>query len=780
MSQEMDKIYNPKESEEKIYQMWEGKGYFTPKIEKGKKPFGKDQGKPFTVLLPPPNANDPLHMGHALFVVEDILCRWHRMKSEPVLFLPGTDHAGIETQYVFEKRLKEQGKSRFDFDRDTLYRMINDFVEQNRGVAKIQMKKLGFGLDWTRERYTLEPAILETVFATFRKLHEDGLIYRNDGIVNYCTYCGTAFSELEVEHIEKDDFLYFLDYGAISIATTRPETIFADTAVAVNPKDKRYKNLIGKTAFMPITNKELLIIADDLVDMEFGAGALKITPAHDSADFEIGKKHELEPVKIIDTNGKMINVPEKYLGLYAKQARQAVLGDLKAAGKLTKTEPLRHSVGICYRCKNIIEPLAMPQWFIKIAPLAKPALEAVKKEKIKIIPKRFEKLYLQWMENIRDWNISRQIVWGPRIPAWYCLSCNPDIVVSFVSEKGEKVFGKYQDIKKQYDFAEIKKGLQSLTAPKDAVFFLDETPCEKCKSTDILQETDTFDTWFSSGQWPFTTLLASRGSNSKFKMQSSKLRNNLDYTTEDFEYFYPTSVLDTMWDILFFWVARMIMLCIYVTGKIPFEVAHMHCRVVDKKGQKMSKSRGNVINPIEMVDKYGADALRMALVFSSAPGSDVCLGEENFLAMRKFTNKIWNAARFVLSAAEQNGNHKLQTINYKLAPQTEADKQILKTLDETVKEITKDLENFYFHEAAQKIYHFFWHTFCDIYIEQAKKQIAEGDSRQKENTCQILLYVLRESMKLLHPFMPFITEQIYQMLPNKDAEALIIAPWPRV
>ena len=752
---ELKKIYNPKESEEQIYQMWEKGDYFTPKIDKKKKPF--------TILLPPPNANDPLHIGHALYVVEDILCRWHRMKGEPTLFLPGTDHAGIETQFVFEKRLKEKGKSRFDFDRETLYKMIHNFVEENRGIAKEQMKKLGFSLDWTREKYTLNPTVLETVFETFRKLHKDKLVYRNDGIVNYCTYCGTAFSDLEVEYIERDDFLYYLDYGALQIATTRPETIFADVAVAINPKDNRYKKLIGQKAILPILNKDLPIIADDLVEKDFGTGALKITPAHDPVDFEIGKKYNLPNIKVIDQNGKMINVPEKYLGLYPKKAREIVIADLQNIGKLIKIEPLKHSVGVCYRCKNTIEPMTMPQWFIKIAPLAKPALEAVKKEKIKIVPQRFKKIYTQWMEKIKDWNISRQVVWGPRIPAWYCLSCNSNIVVNFINEKGEKIFGKYKDLKNQYSFLEIKKGLQSLTAPKEVSYSLEEIACKKCKSDEILQETDTFDTWFSSGQWPLTTL---------------GYPNN-----PDFKYFYPTSVLDTMWDILFFWVARMIMLGIYATGKIPFKIAHMHCRVVDKKGQKMSKSKGNVINPIEIVDKYGADALRMALVFSSAPGSDICLGDENFLAMRKFTNKIWNAARFALKA--QNGKSKILISKSETNPKsqipkckTEADKNILNALKEISKEITKDIENFQFHEAAQKIYHFFWHTFCDIYIEKSKEQIANPETA--DNTKQILLFVLRESLKLLHPFMPFITEQIYQMLPNKEKEVLIIESWPKI
>jgi len=740
----MDKKYRPQEFEEKIYQQWEKKGYFTPKIDKAKKPF--------TILLPPPNANDPLHAGHALYVVEDILCRWHRMKETPTLFLPGTDHAGIETQYVFEKRLAEKGKSRFDFDRETLYQMIHQYVEENRGIAKDQMKRLGFSLDWTRERYTLEPVILKTILETFKKLYREGLIYRGERIVNYCTHCGTAFSNLEINHKEQDDFLYYLDYGSLKIATTRPETIFADVAVAVNPDDKRYQDLIGQKAILPILNKELPIIADELVDAEFGTGALKITPGHDPVDFEIGLKHNLETVKVIDSNGRMINLPEKYLGMTVREARKKAIDDLEKEKKLIEVKRISHSIAVCYRCKNIVEPLTMPQWFIKIESLAKPAIEVVRQGKLKIVPQRFEKLYLQWMEKIKDWNISRQIVWGPRIPVWYCLDCNPEMAIDFINKKGEKISGKYSELKDKYSFSEIKKGLQGLTAPKEASYSLEEKSCQKCRGKNILQETDTFDTWFSSGQWPLTTLGFPNG--------------------KDFKYFYPTSVLDTMWDILFFWVARMIMFGLYLTGEIPFEVAHMHCRVVDERGQKMSKSKGNVVNPLEVVDKHGADALRMALVFGTAPGSDFCLGDDKLRAMRNFCNKIWNAARFIYLMAE-NKKWKIDFQKQRNGP----DQAILEKAKKLISAVNKDLEKYRFGQAVERIYQFFWHEFCDKYIEASKERIDEA--------LPVLIEVLILSLKLIHPFAPFISEAIYQIFRKEltqeklfEAEHLMVSQWP--
>jgi len=736
---ELEKNYNSKEVEERIYRFWEKGKYFSPKIDKKKKPF--------SILLPPPNANDPLHAGHAVYVVEDILCRWHRMMGEATLFLPGTDHAGIETQYVFEKKLKKTGKSRFDFDRETLYRMINSYVEENRDVTRSQLKRMGFSLDWSRERYTLDPEILETVFATFRKLHQDGLIYRGERIVNYCTRCGTAFSNLEVVYEERKDPLYYMKYGPFVIATVRPETKFGDTAVAVNPKDKRYKKWIGKefTYQSLIGPRKMKVIGDGAVDPEFGTGVVKVTPAHDPNDFEIAERHGLEILRVIDTNGRLNELTGRFAGLKVKEARQKVVDELKEKGDIVKIdEEYNHRVGFCYRCKTQIEPMTMPQWFIKTKPLAKPAIEAVKKNKLEIIPKRFKKLYLQWMENIKDWNISRQVIWGPRIPVWYCLDCNPEIIINFINKSGEHVRGKYKDLKNTYDFSEMEKGLQSIVAPKDATYSLEPGACKKCKSENIFQETDTFDTWFSSGQWPLTTL------------------GFPDH--KDFKYFYPTSLLDTMWDILFFWVARMVMFGLYLTGEIPFLIAHMHSRVVDKKGKKMSKSRGNVIDPVEMIDKYNADSLRMALVYGCAPANDISLSEEKIKAMRNFSNKIWNASRFILM--EKNPKTELKKATHK------DDKWIIKEMKDTTKKVTGHLEKYHFGLASEEIYQFFWHTFCDKYIEMAKKRRQEAQP--------VLLQVLKTSLILLSPFMPYVTEEIYQKLPLKNKkESITIETWPK-
>lgn len=740
MDIELNKIYNPKEVEDKIYAFWEKGGWFKPKINLKKKPF--------TILLPLPNANDPLHMGHVLFTVEDIMIRYHRLLGEPALWLPGGDHAGIETQFVFEKKLAKEGKSRFDFDRETLYKMISKFVEENKNINREQLKKLGFSLDWSRYRYSLEPKIVKTVFDTFRKLHRDGLIYRGERIVNFCTKCGTAFSDLEVDYVEKNEFLYYLDYGILQIATTRPETIFADVAVAVNPTDKRYKSFVGKKAIVPLINKEVPVISDKKVDANFGTGALKITPGHDNADYEIGQRNRLETITIIDENGRMINLPEKYLGMTIKTAREEVIKDLENAGKLVKIEPLKHSVGVCYRCKTTIEPLIMPQWFLRIKPLAKPAIEAVEKGQTKIIPeKRFKKMYLDWMKNIHDWNIGRQIVWGPRIPVWYCLDCNPDIIINFIDKTGQRIKGTYRDLKSKYSFAEIKNGLQNLSVGKNPVYFLDEKPCRKCGGKRILQETDTFDTWFLSGQWPLTALGYPK--------------------SKDFKYFYPTSVLDTMWDILFFWVARMMMFGLYLAKKIPFKIVHIHCRVVDEKGQKMSKSKGNVIEPIEMVEKYGADALRLATVFGASPGSDIRISDDKIRAMRNFTNKIWNASRFILA----NSNQETKLKKRKPEKLHKDDRWILKELNKTTKKVNLYFKKYRFDLAAESLYHFFWHTFCDKYIEMTKKR--------KEEAQSTLLKVLRTSLILLHPFMPFITEEIYQKMPLENKKKSIsIENWP--
>ncbi|MCL4397941.1 valine--tRNA ligase [Patescibacteria group bacterium] len=658
----MEPKYDHLKVEDHIYRMWEEGGYFKPEIN--------PDGKPFTIILPPPNANADLHLGHALFTIEDILIRYHRMKGFAALWLPGLDHAGFETQFVFEKQLKKENKSRFDYDNTTLYKMIWDFVDKNKQTVRDQLKKLGFSLDWSREKFTLDPDTLKIVFQTFEKMRKEGLVYKGERIVNYCPRCGTAFSDLEVDYTERDDKLYFLNYGLLHIATTRPETIFADAAIAVNPKDKHYKSLIGKTAVIPLINKEIPIISDEAVDIKFGTGALKVTPAHDPLDFEIGNRHDLPQITIIDFSGRLnSNVPEKYRGLKVEPAREAVVTDLKENGFLVKEEPLHHSVGICYKCKGVIEPLLQKQWFVKTKPLAKPAIDAVKNGEIKILPKSFEKTYFRWMENIRDWNISRQIVWGAKVP--------------------------------------------------------------------IEGETDTFDTWFSSGQWPFSTLMTTKPG--------------------DFEKFYPTTVMETGYDILFFWVARMIMLGLYVTGKVPFKTVYLHGLVRDKEGQKMSKSKGNVINPLDMVSKYGADALRFSLVANVGAGQDQRLFEEKIIGYRNFTNKLWNIGRFILGVEQKNKTGKL-------------DKELAKKLAALVKKVTRELDAFKLGVAAEDLYQFTWHEFADKYLEDYKKGFVSYTS---------LLKTFETLLKLLHPFIPFVTEELWGLLPDHSNNPIIIAPWPR-
>ena len=763
----MDKRYDHKNVEEKIYQMWEKDGYFTPKINHKKKPF--------SILLPLPNANDPLHMGHALFTVQDIMIRYHRMLGDPTLWLPGGDHAGIETQFVFEKKLRKKGRSRFDFDRETLYQMIFDFVEENRNINKDQLKRMGFSLDWTRYRYSLEPKIIKMILETFRKLHADNLIYRGEKIVNYCTKCGTAFSDLEVKYEERKDPLYYMKYGPFTLATTRPETKFGDTAVAVHPDDKRYQNLINQEFVYEslIGPRKIKVVADESVDPKFGTGAVKVTPAHDANDFEIAKRHNLPMIKVIDLNGKLNQLTERFAGLSVLQARKKVVEELSKKGDLVKIdENYVHRVGHCYRCQTTIEPMIMPQWFIKIKPLAKLAIKAVKEGKTKIIPKkRFEKMYFDWLENIYDWNISRQIIWGPRIPAWYCLECNQNIIINFIDKNKNKISGSFQNLKKAYSFEEIKKGLQSLIADKDAVYSLENKPCPECNSINILQETDTFDTWFLSGQWPFTALRASSYQG-------------------DFEYFYPTAVLDTMWDILFFWVTRMMMFGLYLTKEVPFKTIHLHARVVDKHGQKMSKSKGNVINPIEMIEKYGADALRMALIIGVSPGSDVSLSDEKVRAMRNFANKIWNIGRFI-NLQMSNVKCQMSKPNLKSKNLSSEDKKILKDLNTLIKKTTEVIEKYRFDLAAEKLYHFLWHRFADEYLEYAKKQISNFQfpiynsktNKNKEDVqskIAILNHVYLTCLKLLHPFMPFITEEIWQRFTEGKKKLLIISPWPKV
>lgn len=698
----MDTVYDHKSTEALWLKYWEENKFYTPKID--------PQKKPFIIILPPPNANADLHIGHAMYVVEDIMCRYHRMKGDPTLWLPGADHAGFETQYVFEKQLIKEGKSRFDYDRSTLYQMAWDFVLKNKGNMETQLRKLGFSLDWTRNKFTLDPEIIKIVNQTFKKLYDDGLVYKANRLVNYCVKDGTSFSDLEVVYEEREDKLYFIKYplkegGFITAATTRPETMLGDTAVAVHPEDKRYKELVGKTVILPLVNREVSIVADRVVDKEFGTGVIKVTPAHDPTDFEIAQRHKLEKITVLDFNGKVNHNGGKYSGQKIKEARENILKDLQNLKLLGKIVYLKHRVGVCYKCKTPIEPLLMHQWFVKIDPLAKKAIQAVRSKRIKIIPPRFEKVYFQWLENIRDWNISRQIVWGIRIPAWYCQKCSQTIVTS---------------------------GEEPQSCP--------------CGSKDLKQDPDTFDTWFSSAQWPFATLRASPNE-------------------EDFEYFYPTSVMETGYDILFFWVARMVMMGLYVTGKIPFETVYLH-GLIRVDGEKMSKSKGNVINPLDMVEKYGADALRISLIAGTAPGSDSSINEDKIRGYRNFTNKLWNIARFTLL----ENTARRSRLGGGL-PENPDDRWILSALKKTTKAVNSSMEKYRFSDAALELYDFTWHKLADVYIEKIKSR--------REETQPTLEKVLETTLRLLHPFMPFITEEIWQRLPH-EGKSISVAKWPEI
>lgn len=693
----MEPTYKPEDHEERIYKYWESKGLFTAQIDKSKPPF--------CIILPPPNANADLHLGHAMYVYEDLMIRYRKMRGYETLWLPGADHAGFETQYVFEKQLQKEGKSRFDFDRETLYQMIWNFVMENKGKMVNQLKRLGFALDWTKEKFTLDPDIIAIVYETFEKLYDAGLVYREKRLVNYCVKDGTSFSDLEVvdNEVEAERGLYFVKYslkdgGFIEVATTRPETLFGDTALMVNPKDKRYRHLIGKNAIVPIARREIPIIADSHVDIKFGTGAVKVTPAHDFDDFEIGKKHNLPMIQVINLSGKIQNTSTEYDGLGIIQARTKIEEDLKKQGILSVK---KHKLVLkaCYKCGKTLEPLPLEQWFIKIRPLADSAKKLVEKGKIKIHPTRFKKVLIQWLDNFHDWNISRQIVWGIRIPAYKCLSA--------------------------------KKWFVSTVAP---------TRCKICGKDDFVQDEDTFDTWFSSAQWPFAVLLTQNG-NSKFQIQNSL-----------FQCFYPTSVMETGYDILPWWVARMIMIGYFATGKVPFKNIFLHGMVRDKKGAKMSKSRGNVINPLEMVDKYGADAFRAALIFGVAEGNDISLSDEKVIGMRNFANKIWNIGRFILmNRLVQNSKVKTQNQSSKL-------KTLEKEFESIKKQYYKHMESYKFSKAFGLLYEFVWHRFADYYIEQLKESLQNGNIKDYEALKEVYL----ESLKMLHPFIPFVTEAVWQ------------------
>ncbi|MBT3249660.1 MAG: valine--tRNA ligase [Candidatus Pacebacteria bacterium] len=743
----MDKRYQHQDHEQEIYDLWEKSNSFNPDSDNQPAKQNKNDSKPFCILMPPPNANDPLHIGHAMFAtLEDILVRYHRMLGDDTLWLPGTDHAGIETQFVFEKKLKKKGQSRFDFDRETLYQMIWDYVQENSDVAVNQLKKLGASADWSRFKFMLDKDIVKIVTQTFQELADQKLVYRDVKLVNYCTHCGTGFSELEINHKEQKSPLYYMKYGPFTLATTRPETKFGDTAIAVHPDDKRYQEYIGQEVEVEGLNGlfKLKVIADEYVDPEFGTGVVKITPAHDFNDFEVWQRHQDEipgPKQIIDYRGHMTAEAGPYAGMYLKKARQEIVKDMQEKGLMVKIdEDYKHSIGTCYRCGTVIEPLPLPQFFIEVKPLTEKALQALDEGKVKVHGAGHDKILKHWLENLHDWNISRQIVWGIRMPVWYSTD-NSNIHVVFI-KNNERIEGTLKELlnlyEGKYSLDEIEKGLQELRAPVNIKYIISPTS----PGENYLQETDTFDTWFSSAQWPYTTL------------QTGQLN--------DFSRFYPTNVMETGYDILPFWVMRMLMMGLNKTNDVPFKNVYLHGLIRDAKGQKMSKSKGNTINPLEKIEQYGADALRMALVIRSSAGLDKSVGDGDFKATRNFTNKLWNATRFILMSekSETKGT---------------GDTEYLEKLSTITQEITRQLNDFKIGLAAETLYNEFWHWFCDECIEKSKA----GEISQST-----LIKGLITFLKLLHPFIPFVTESIWQTLQKegfvdkKDSGLLIVSNWP--
>jgi len=748
----VDKKYDHKTTEPEIEKKWEESGVFVGKIDLDKKPF--------TIVLPPPNANGKLHTGHVLMLaIEDILIRWKKMQGYSTLWLPGTDHAGFETQVVFERSLQEKGKSRFDYDRDSLYKEIWNFVEANKKVIENQVKRMGPGLDWSRYTYTLDDNVVNIVYSTFRKMLSEGLVYRDDYIVNFCPKCGTTFADLEIRHKDKISSLYYIKYGPLVVATTRPETKFGDVALAVNPNDERYKDYIGKEIEYedPLGKFSIPVIADSYVDMSFGTGVLKVTPAHDKNDYEIGLRHKLPVVSVIGFDGKMNENAGRYRGMEVSAARDAVVKDLEDMGMIEKIDSnYRNSVAVCYKGGHEIEPTVLPNWFIKVDSLKKPALDAVLNGDVRIFPKWRQVTYTKWMEEMRDWPISRQIVWGIRIPIWYDVDENPDIQVTFLDAGGNRVVGRIGDLLGKYSFDEIKAGLQSLIAPKDANFRTEPGTGHDPEKR-LLQETDTFDTWFSSGHWPLATLRYP--------------------DSEDFKYFYPTSVMETGWEIIRFWVSRMIMFGIYLTGKPPFKDVYLHGLVRALDGKKMSKSLGNVIDPLDYIEEYGADALRMGLISGTANGRDFAFPKDKVIAYRNFANKLWNMARFILMMMGDYDNGTDFSFDEKNVDALgDFDKLMLEKMKKLTVGVTASLERYRFADAAEMIYQFMWHEIADKYIEYVKGL----DGEQKIASLSVLRYVFVKGLMLLHPFMPFVTEAIWENIPKFDGESdlLIREKWP--
>ena len=713
MSKELAKTYDPKGIEDRIYQNWLDKKYFHAEVDRSKKPF--------TIVMPPPNVTGQLHMGHALDnTMQDILIRYKRMQGYNALWQPGTDHAAIATEVKVIQKLKEQGIDKNDIGREEFLKHAWEWKEEYGGRIVNQLKKLGSSADWDRERFTMDEGCSKAVEEVFVKLYNKGYIYKGSRIINWCPVCKTSISDAEVEHVDQDGFFWHINYPIVGeegrfveIATTRPETLLGDTAVAVNPEDERYQDLVGKMLKLPLTDREIPVIADSYVDKEFGTGCVKITPAHDPNDFEVGKRHNLPEINIMNDDATINELGGKYAGMDRYEARKAMVADLDALGLLVKVVPHTHSVGTHDRCKTTVEPMIKPQWFVKMQEMAKPAVEALKKNELNFVPDRFDKIYLHWLENIRDWCISRQLWWGHRIPAYYCDEC------------GEVVVAKEM--------------------PK---------VCPKCGCTHFKQDEDTLDTWFSSALWPFSTL-------------------GWPDKTEDFDYFYPTDVLVTGYDIIFFWVIRMVFSAIEQTGKVPFHHVLIHGLVRDSQGRKMSKSLGNGIDPLEIIDQYGADALRLTLITGNAPGNDMRFYMERVEASRNFANKVWNASRFImmnLEKAEVPGEMPKDQL-------TAADKWILSKVNTLAKEVTENMDKYELGIAVQKVYDFIWEEFCDWYIEMVKQRLYNDGDTTKSAALWTLKTVLVNALKLLHPYMPFITEEIFCTLQSEE-ESIMISKWP--
>lgn len=744
----MDKAYNHKHVEGRLYKEWEEKGYFKPKIDPHKKPF--------TIVLPPPNASGKMHIGNVLMIaIEDLLIRWHRMKGDPTLWIPGTDHAGTETQITFERELKKQGKSRFSFSREELYQEIWDFVHSNKGQIEGQIRQMGASVDWSRYTFTLDKKVVDTVHKTFKKMVDDGLVYRGNYMVNYCPKCGTTYADVELKHEERKDPLYYMRYGPFVLATVRPETKFGDTAIAVNPKDRRYKEWIGKEVeFEGLSGKvTLTVIADEFVDMAFGTGVVKVTPAHDKNDYEAGLRHNLEVKPVIDLNGKLNEKAGKYAGLSVNEGRKKVAEDLQERGLIEKIDSeYLHAIAFC-KAGHEIEPMVLPNWFVKVDAQQKsfkePAYLAVKNGDVKIYPKWREVTYLRWMEEMRDWPISRQNVWGIQIPAWYEIEDESKFYVWFLDKEGKFKHGVLSQVLREgVSFEEVTAGLQRVSGSTDVKWVFEE---EKQAGKRYLPETDTFDTWFSSGQWPLVTL---------------------GYPdSDDFKYFYPTAVLETGWEIIRLWVSRMVMFGIYLTGKPPFEYVYLHGIVRALDGRKMSKSLGNIINPDDFIEEYGVDALRMGLISGTANGKDFAFPKDRVVAYRHFGNKIWNMARFYLLMREDFGKDLPVFSDLDGSLLQDEDEKVIKEVNALINTVDRELERFRFADAGEAIYQFMWHTLADRYIEQVKTR------EDKAVALSVLGHAYTTCLKLLHPFMPFITEEIYQKLYGED-KALIVESWP--